>query len=84
ASVRVAGGVSEFYTVTQITASAITALDAPLAAPAAIEIPTLPAGNEAREPYEGMLVRPVGDYTVTNNYSLNSFGEVGLAPGASA
>lgn len=84
ASVRVAGGVSEFYTVTQITASAITALEAPLAAPAAIEIPTLPAGNEAREPYEGMLVRPVGDYTVTNNYSLNSFGEVGLAPGASA
>lgn len=84
ASVRVAGAVSEFYGVTQITASSVTVLDAPLVAPAAIEIPTLPAGNEAREPYEGMLVRPVGDYTVTNNYSLNQYGEVGLAPGATA
>ncbi|QPK82965.1 ExeM/NucH family extracellular endonuclease [Corynebacterium qintianiae] len=84
ASVQVSGAVSEFYDVTQITASSITALESTLATPVAVKIDNLPAGNEAREPYEGMLLRPTGDYTVTNNYSLNSFGEVGLAPGAVA
>lgn len=83
-SVSVTGSVSEYYEVTQITASAVTALPTPLAAPAAVQIDTLPAGSAAREPYEGMLVRPTGDYTVTDNYSLNSFGEIGLAPGTAA
>ena len=84
ASVRVTGSVSEYYSVTQITATAIDTLDTPLAAPTAIQIDTLPAGAAAREPYEGMLVRPTGDYTVTNNYTLNQYGEIGLAPGPRA
>lgn len=84
ASVRVTGKVGEFYTATQITAASITGLDTPLAAPAAIQIDALPAGPEAREPYEGMIVRPTGTYTVTNNYTLNQYGEIGLAPGDTA
>ena len=80
ASVQVTGKVSEYYNQTQITASEITPIDA-LEAPTAIEIDVLPAGDAAREPYEGMLVRPKGPYTVTNNYTLNNTGDLGLAPG---
>ena len=82
-SLRVTGAVSEFYDQTQITASTIAQLDEVLEAPKAIEIETLPAGDDAREPYEGMLVRPKS-YTVTNNYSLNNTGDLGLAPGEKA
>ena len=80
ASVQVKGKVSEYFTQTQITASEIKPIDA-LETPKAIKIDVLPAGNEAREPYEGMLVVPKGPYTVTNNYTLNNTGDLGLAPG---
>src|SRR5699024_487353 len=46
-------------------------------------IDTLTAGDAEREPYEYMLVLP-GNHTVTNNYALNTFGEIGLAPGEEA
>ena len=82
-SLRVTGEVSEYYEQTQISASTIAKLDEALEAPKAIEIDTLPAGDEAREPYEGMLVRPKS-YTVTNNYTLNNTGDLGLAPGNKA
>ena len=82
-SLQVTGAVGEYYNQTQITASAIAQLDEALEAPKAIEIDTLPAGDEAREPYEGMLVRPKS-YTVTNNYTLNNTGDLGLAPGDKA
>ncbi|MCZ9290972.1 ExeM/NucH family extracellular endonuclease [Corynebacterium lehmanniae] len=82
-SLQVTGAVGEYYKQTQITASAIAQLDEALEAPKAIEIDTLPAGDEAREPYEGMLVRPK-NYTVTNNYTLNNTGDLGLAPGDKA
>ncbi|WP_288832608.1 ExeM/NucH family extracellular endonuclease [uncultured Corynebacterium sp.] len=81
ASVRVTGTVGEYYNQTQIAAAGVTELDAPLETPVALEIDALPAGGEAREPYEGMLVRPTGAYTVTDNYSLNNTGDLGLAPG---
>ena len=83
-SVRVSGQVSEYYNQTQITVASISKLDTALKAPKAVEIDTLPAGDEAREPYEGMLVRPKGPYTVTNNYTLNNTGDLGLAPGTLA
>ena len=83
-SLRVTGQVSEYYNQTQITASTIATLDDALEAPKPIEIKTLPSGDEAREPYEGMLVRVSGPYTVTNNYTLNNTGDLGLAPGERA
>ncbi|WP_311390064.1 ExeM/NucH family extracellular endonuclease, partial [Corynebacterium haemomassiliense] len=82
-SLQVTGAVGEYYKQTQITASTIAQLDEALEAPKAIEIETLPAGDDAREPYEGMLVRPKS-YTVTDNYSLNTHGDLGLAPGDKA
>ena len=83
-SLQVTGSVSEYYDQTQITVSSLSTLDEALEAPKAVEIDTLPAGDDAREPYEGMLVRPTGAYTVTNNYTLNNTGDLGLAPGEKA
>ncbi|MFQ4150081.1 ExeM/NucH family extracellular endonuclease [Arthrobacter sp. LAPM80] len=42
---------------------------------------TLPATDVQRETLEGMLVAPQGKYTITDNYSLNNYGEIGLAAG---
>ena len=40
-----------------------------------------PTTDAARESIEGMLFQPTGDYTVTNTYATNQYGEVGLAVG---
>src|SRR4029453_1168776 len=53
---------------------------APEVHPTAFE---MPANEAAREALEGMLVAPQGPYTVTDNYSLNQYGEIGLAAGTS-
>lgn len=80
ASVQVSGKVSEFYNATQITAAEISPLAEALPAVTPLAIDELPAGDAAREPFEGMLVQP-GTHTVTNNYALNTYGEVGLNGG---
>ena len=41
----------------------------------------LPAERRQRETLEGMLLAPQGDYTVTDNYRLNQYAEIGLAAG---
>ncbi len=41
----------------------------------------VPETTEARESLEGMLVAPQGEFTITDNYSLNQYGELGLAVG---
>ncbi len=40
---------------------------------------TLPVTDAEKEVYEGMLVQPEGTYTITNNYQLNQYGQIGLA-----
>ena len=45
---------------------------------------TVPATDAGRETLEGMLVAPQGEFTITDNYSLNNYGEVGLATGTTA
>ncbi|RMB68432.1 ExeM/NucH family extracellular endonuclease [Corynebacterium macginleyi] len=82
-SVEVTGQVSEYFGATQITASALKQLDTALEAVTPLAVDELPRGDAAREPFEHMLIQP-GAYTVTNNYSLNQYGEVGLAPGKEA
>jgi 5'-nucleotidase len=82
--VSVTGVVSEFYGLTQLTVGALTDIT-PLD-PAGIEAPTaatigLPATAAERESLEGMLIAPTGDFTVTNNYTTNQYGEIGLAAG---
>ncbi|WP_230977274.1 ExeM/NucH family extracellular endonuclease [Georgenia yuyongxinii] len=77
---EVTGKVSEFGTLTEITADEWAVLDEPAdpVVPAAIAFPATDAG---REVFEGMLVAPQGDYTVTDTFPTNRFGSVGLAVG---
>jgi 5'-nucleotidase len=80
--VSVKGNVVEYYGMTQLTpvSGGVTVLEeaAEEVKPAAVAYPD----NDAdRESLEGMLLAPQGDYTVTDNYSLNQYGEIGLATG---
>ncbi|WP_233625089.1 ExeM/NucH family extracellular endonuclease [Actinoplanes sp. ATCC 53533] len=81
--VRVSGTANEFNSVTQLSIAAksdvqICAHGAPLPAPVPL---SLPLGDEARESAEGMLVAPVGAYSVSDVYNTNRFGEIILAAG---
>jgi 5'-nucleotidase len=80
---EVTGTVTEFAGQTQIT---VPAADATVLseAPAPVVTTTtaqLPATEAQRESLEGMRYRPTGGFTVTNTFSTNTFGEVGLAAG---
>ncbi|MBT2536232.1 ExeM/NucH family extracellular endonuclease [Arthrobacter sp. ISL-69] len=81
--VEITGAVSEFFGMTQVNvtdAAGLTKL-----AEAAPEVKStgfaLPADEAFRESLEGMLLTPQGAVTVTDNYSLNQYGEIGLAGG---
>lgn len=82
--VQVSGTVSEYFGLTQLTASdsGIELLTEPAAAikPLAIEIPS---SDSERERFESMLIDPQGQWTVADNYSLNQYGEITLAQGTS-
>ena len=80
ASVAVTGTAGEHYELTQIKATDVEPVE-DLEPVVALEIEAIPAGDEAREAFEGMLVKPTGDMTVTGNYNLNQFGTVQLATG---
>lgn len=80
--VEVTGVVGEYYDLTQVTPSSWTVLDEPAEAVKPTTT-TWPADDAGREALEGMLLAPQGDFTVTDNYSTNSYGTVGLAAGES-
>ena len=81
--VEVTGAVSEFFGMTQVTVAA--AADLKKLTEAAPEVKAtgfaLPAEEAFRESLEGMLLTPQGPVTVSDNYSLNQYGEIGLAGG---
>ncbi|HEX8082522.1 MAG TPA: ExeM/NucH family extracellular endonuclease [Jatrophihabitans sp.] len=81
--VQVTGGVTEFFGMTQLTVAAADVVDLadPPAGVTAATTSGWPTTNAARESLEGMLYRPTGAYTVTNTFTTNQFGEVGLASG---
>ncbi|WP_407341512.1 ExeM/NucH family extracellular endonuclease [Pengzhenrongella phosphoraccumulans] len=79
----VTGTVTEFNGLTELTvadASGYTPLPA-AAAPAVPVAASWPTTDADREKLESMLFAPTGSYTVTNTYSTNQYGEVGLAFG---
>ncbi|MFC4398029.1 ExeM/NucH family extracellular endonuclease [Arthrobacter sedimenti] len=81
--VQVTGTVAEYYGMTQLNVTAASGLTkltdaAPEVKPT---IFTLPATETFRESLEGMLLAPQGPLTVSDNYSLNQYGEIGLAGG---
>jgi 5'-nucleotidase len=80
--VQVTGPVSEYYGLTQVSARAsdVTRLDEAAGAPKPARV-AYPATDAERESLEGMLLEPQGDYTVTDNYALNQYAEIGLAAG---
>ncbi|MBO3103053.1 ExeM/NucH family extracellular endonuclease [Cellulomonas fengjieae] len=80
--VQVTGLVSEFNGLTELTvASTSDVVDLPAAEPVTPVAMTWPTTDPAREALESMLFQPTGDLTVTNTYSTNQYGEVGLAAG---
>ena len=81
--VRVEGTAGEYNGLTQLTGNPyVTELvDTECEPVEATPLTTLPATDAEKEVYEGMLVQPEGTYTITNNYALNQYGQVGLTPG---
>ncbi|ADG74529.1 5'-Nucleotidase domain protein [Cellulomonas flavigena DSM 20109] len=79
--VEVTGVVSEFNGLTEITVAAGGLRALPDAADVAPLTGSWPATAEGREAIESMLLAPEGHFTVTNTYSTNQYGEVGLAAG---
>jgi len=72
--------VTEFNGLTELTKPTLAAASdcAPVTA---TPLATLPVTDADKEQYEGMLVQPQGTWTITNNYQLNQFGQLGLAVG---
>ncbi|MEO8281947.1 MAG: ExeM/NucH family extracellular endonuclease, partial [Pseudarthrobacter sp.] len=81
--VQVTGTVSEYFGMTQLNVSAAAGLAKLTEAAPEVKATTfvLPANETFRESLEGMLLAPQGPVTVTDNYSLNQYGEIGLAGG---
>ena len=81
--VSVTGTAAEYNGLTQLSDSPrVTVLPAEQCAPVQPTLlATLPATDAEKEQFEGMLVLPQGPYTITNNYQLNQYGQVGLAVG---
>jgi predicted extracellular nuclease len=76
--VSVVGPVSEYYGLTQMTATTVDVTGQASVSAVAVDYPANEAGREA---LEGMLIEPTNDFTVTDNYDLNLYGEIGLASG---
>ena len=77
--VEVTGTAGEYFGLTQIGAASYSVLDESFdeVVPAQIPLP----GVDEREAFEGMLLAPQGDFTVTDTYHTNVTGWVGLATG---
>ncbi|MGC0369872.1 ExeM/NucH family extracellular endonuclease [Microbacterium sp. SLBN-111] len=80
--VEVTGPVSEYNSLTEITAAAddVRVLDEAVSAVQPAKI-GWPRTDDEREAFEGMLLAPTGDFTVTDNYDTNRFAVLGLAAG---
>ncbi len=80
-TVRVTGAVSEFNGLTEITVAAGGAVKIDAADPPVAATLPWPTDSAQRESLESMLISPQGAFTVSNTYSTNQYGEVGLASG---
>ena len=74
--------VSEFNGLTELSPAVggVTTLADGAAAPVPVTNP-YPATDAGREAEEGMLQAPSGDFTVSDVFTLNNFGEIDLASG---
>ena len=80
--VQVTGTVKEYFGLTELETDAADIEDAgPAFSPVQPLTVPWPGTDSGRESIEGMLFQPTGDYTVTNTFATNQYGEVGLASG---
>jgi 5'-nucleotidase len=81
--VRVTGGVSEFHNLTELTVAAadVEELGSPPLAGVQARTMALPTTAADREAHESELVSVTDQFTVSNNFNTNNFGEIGLATG---
>lgn len=80
--IQVTGVAGEFNGLTQISASAASAVVTVLESGVALPAPApLPADPAVREAHEGMLVAPQGDWLVASSHQLFNFGSLWLNPG---
>jgi predicted extracellular nuclease/2',3'-cyclic-nucleotide 2'-phosphodiesterase (5'-nucleotidase family) len=80
--VEVTGPVSEYFGTTEITPAAGGVTKLTQAHSAAMPLATAyPTTETSREAHEGELLAPTDTFTVTNTYSTNQYGEIGLATG---
>src|SRR5690606_3159946 len=81
--VSVYGSISEYFGLTQITpknaASVVVLTDT--VAPVVAATVAWQTTEAARESLEGMLLAPQGNYTVSDTYAANQYGEILLASG---
>ena len=88
-SLTVTGTVSEFgataanpQSLTELTVPAANVVDNGVdAEPPTALVAAYPTTNAAREAHESELLAPTDQFTVTDNYSTNQYGEIGLATG---
>jgi predicted extracellular nuclease len=78
--VEVTAKVVEYGKLTELSGATVKTVDG-CAPVAATPLSAPPVSDADKEQYEGMLVQPEGTYTITNNYDLNRYGQVGLAVG---
>ncbi len=82
--VQITGRPSEYFGLTQINASrsgdTVTVVSSGNALPEPVALPDTVVGAD-REQYEGMLVRPTGDYFVASFHEADRYGSLWLAPG---
>jgi len=84
--VQVFGTVTEFAGQTQVEVTDPAGIEPAAGTPDPVTPVTTtswPATDAQKEALEGMLYSPEGDFTITNNFATNSFGELGLAVGDS-
>ena len=80
--VEVTGVVSERFGMTAITPGvADDIVESAGAAAVSPSATTWPESSETREKLEGMLLAPQGAFTVSDNFTLNRFAEIGIAQG---
>ncbi|MGC5049252.1 ExeM/NucH family extracellular endonuclease [Micrococcus porci] len=83
-TVTVTGDVAEYYGLTQVKAEAGGVRQAAEAgAPVTARELAFPLTEAEKEAHEGELLAPAGAWTVTDNYDVNQYGSLGLAPGTS-
>lgn len=80
--VQVSGEVAEYHGLTQLKAEDVQVLAEPAESVKPLAVP-IPASAAGREQIESMLIEPQGEFTVSDNYSLNQYGELSLAIGTS-